>query len=73
MKTICQRCNRPIFSTPAATVKTRSGVKAYGPKCARIMGLTEAAARTRAIQAAPKRRKTAEETQLELELEEATA
>ena len=65
----CQRCRRPIFSTPAATVKTRSGVKAYGPKCARIMGLTESAARTRAIQAAPKRRKTAEETQLELELE----
>lgn len=69
----CQRCRRPIFKTPAATVKTRSGVKAYGPRCARIMGLTEAAARTRAIQAAPKRRKTAEETQLELELEDATA
>lgn len=69
----CARCNRPIFKTPAATVKTRHGVAAYGPKCASLMGLTEAAARARAIQAAPKRRKTAEETQLELELEEATA
>ena len=69
----CQRCRRPIFKTPAATVKTRRGVMAYGPTCARIMGLTEAAARTRAIQAAPKRRKTAEETQLELELEGAEA
>ena len=65
----CQRCRRPIFKTPAATVKTRRGVMAYGPTCARYMGLTESAARTRAIQAAPKRRKTAEETQLELELE----
>lgn len=45
------------------------GEYAYGPTCARYMGLTESAARTRAIQAAPKRRKTAEETQLELELE----
>ena len=65
----CQRCRRPIFKTPAATVKTRRGVMAYGPTCARYMGLTESAARTRAIQATPKRRKTAEETQLELELE----
>lgn len=69
----CTRCNRPIFSTPAATVKTRRGVAAYGPKCARIMGLTESAARTQAIQATPKRRKTANETHLELELEEAEA
>jgi hypothetical protein len=71
----CQRCNRPIFKTPAATVKTKSGVAAYGPKCAQIMGFTEAAAKTRAALATPKRRKTANETQLELELEteEATA
>jgi hypothetical protein len=71
----CCRCSRPIFNTPAATVKTRRGVMAYGPKCARLMGLTEVAARSRAIQATPKRRKTANETQLELELEaeEATA
>lgn len=71
----CQRCRRPIFKTPAATVKTRRGVMAYGPTCARMMGLTEAAVRTRAVLFIPKRRKTANETQLELELEleEATA
>jgi hypothetical protein len=65
----CERCKRPIFKDPAATVRTRGGVKAYGPKCASLMGLTETAARARAMQVTPRRRKTADEAQLELELE----
>jgi hypothetical protein len=66
----CARCHRPIFKTPAATVKTKRGICAYGPTCARLMGLTESAARARAMQATPKRRTAADEAQLELELEE---
>lgn len=41
----CQRCNRPILTKPAATVKTKAGSAVFGPKCAKLMGLIEIATR----------------------------
>lgn len=71
----CARCSRPIFKTPAATVKTRRGIAAYGPKCAGLMGLTESAARARATQATAsrRRRRAQDDAQLQLDLEESQA
>jgi hypothetical protein len=37
----CERCNRAIINTPAATIKTRHGPINYGPKCAAMMGLVD--------------------------------
>lgn len=31
----CTRCNKPLFS-PTVTVKTRGGLRFYGPKCSRL-------------------------------------
>lgn len=31
----CTRCNKPL-SVPTVTVKTRGGLRFYGPKCARM-------------------------------------
>lgn len=36
----CQRCQR-VMSEPAVTIQSRAGVRGYGPKCARLMGLIE--------------------------------
>lgn len=35
----CARCSRPLLSAPAATIRTRSGLIAWGPVCARLSGL----------------------------------
>jgi hypothetical protein len=69
----CIRCNRSISSTPAATVKTRQGISAWGPVCARRAGLIEPKSRDRsfslrAIRPTPARRLTEDETQMQLEL-----
>ena len=69
----CERCKRPIFKDPAATVRTRNGTKAYGPKCAALMGLTESAARARVVLFDRGRWAVKDEAQLELELELETA
>lgn len=51
----CVRCNRPML-TPAATVQTRAGLSAFGPKCAAVMGILPAKAN------APVRRKVSRAT-----------
>lgn len=43
----CARCSRPMIE-PAVSIKTRSGVYGYGPKCAAVMGLIQAVQRARA-------------------------
>ena len=65
----CCRCNRPILSTPAATIKTKAGLMAFGPKCARIAGLTERAARRRAAVAPRPQPERPNPDQMTLELE----
>lgn len=46
----CQRCNRQML-TPAATVQTRAGRAAFGPKCAAAMGIlpSKASAKVRPV------------------------
>lgn len=39
----CVRCGRQML-TPAATVQTRTGLSAFGPKCAAVMGILPAKA-----------------------------
>lgn len=45
----CVKCGRPLGATPAATVKTRQGVSAWGPVCARRAGLIAAKPRQRSL------------------------
>ena len=46
----CVKCGRPLGPKPAATVKTKQGLSAWGPVCARRAGLIEVKPRQRAIQ-----------------------
>ena len=66
----CCMCHRLLTRDPAATVKTRAGWAAYGPKCAASLGLVRYETRA----AAPKRTRLAktanvspEQMQLDLE------
>ena len=45
----CVKCGRPLGPKPAATVKTKQGLSAWGPVCARRAGLIEAKPRQRAL------------------------
>lgn len=45
----CISCGRPLSATPAATVKTKQGLSARGPVCARRSGLIEAKPRQRSL------------------------
>lgn len=44
----CERCNRPILTKPAATLRAFRETYNYGPKCAKIMGLANTATRYKA-------------------------
>ena len=43
----CARCRRTLLRPPAAEVKTRAGVDAYGQVCAERMGLVKPKRRPR--------------------------
>lgn len=43
----CARCHRNLLRQPAAEVKTREGVDAYGQVCAERMGLLKPKRRPR--------------------------
>lgn len=57
----CIRCNRPIIARPAATVRTRQGVSAWGPVCARKAGLLQPAERRASAPIRPSRRVESED------------
>lgn len=63
----CIACNRPIFTSPTATIASRGGPLHYGPVCARRAGLTVTAAKRgmRLFTPTPRRRRS-DETQLDL-------
>ena len=62
----CTRCNRPMAAATAA-ILTRGGVRGYGPKCARLMGLVQAKPKTEGFVYAGKRWREADEAQMALE------
>jgi hypothetical protein len=66
----CIRCGRAL-DIPTVQIRTRAGLAAWGPKCARKAGLLpERMTTTRAAsKTAPARRRTADdENQMQLEL-----
>ncbi len=61
----CVRCKRALTATKHVTVKTSSGVNAFGPVCAKRLGLSNhAELRTRISMT--RRRVTVDESQVEL-------
>lgn len=60
----CTRCGR-ILKTAAASVITKAGAAAYGPKCAAVLGLIEPVKRT-----TKRRNRPASDRQLPLGFEE---
>lgn len=64
----CTACNRPILTTPAATIKTQGSSLIYGPVCANRMGLLQVAKRinSAAIKHRHKTRQTLDKTQFDL-------
>ena len=64
----CVKCGRALGAIPAATVKTRQGLSAWGPVCARRAGLIAPKRRERALTLrAVKATAAADDEQLPLE------
>lgn len=68
----CEVCHRPV-GKPTVTIRSRNGLLAFGPTCAKKAGLTASSARRRVSLFTRSRPATIHTDQMQLDFQEAFA